>query len=63
MDKKDLAQDKKMIKSAVGKHEKNMHPGKPMTKLRAGGKTNADMLKMGRNMAKIANQRSTGRGG
>jgi hypothetical protein len=28
MDKKDLAQDKKMIKSAVGKHEKNMHPGK-----------------------------------
>jgi hypothetical protein len=63
MDKKDLAQDKKMIKSAVGKHEKHMHPGKPMTKLRAGGKTNADMLKMGRNMAKIANQRSTGRGG
>jgi hypothetical protein len=63
MDKKDLAQDKKMIKSAVGKHEKNMHPGKPMTKLRAGGKTNSDMLKMGRNMAKIANQKSTGRKG
>lgn len=63
MDKKDLAQDKKMIKAAVGKHEKAMHPGKPMTKLRAGGKTNSDMLKMGRNMAKIANQRSTGRGG
>jgi hypothetical protein len=63
MDKKDLAQDKKMVKSAIGKHEKHMHPGKPMTKLRAGGKTNADMLKMGRNMAKIANQRSTGRGG
>jgi len=63
MDKKDLAQDKKMIKSAVGKHEKHMHPGKPMTKLRAGGKTNSDMLKMGRNMAKIANQKSTGRKG
>jgi hypothetical protein len=63
MDKKDLAQDKKMIKSAVGKHEKAMHPGKPMTKLRAGCKTNSDMLKMGRNMAKIANQRSVGRGG
>jgi hypothetical protein len=31
MDKKDLAQDKKMIKSAVGKHEKNMHPGKTPT--------------------------------
>jgi hypothetical protein len=40
MDKKDLAQDKKMIKSAVGKHEKNMHPGKkPMTKLNKGGPT------------------------
>jgi hypothetical protein len=60
MDKKDLAQDKKMIKAAVGKHEKNMHPGKKPTKLRAGGKTNSDMLKMGRNMAKIANQKSKG---
>ena len=55
--------DKKMIASAVHKHEKKMHPGKPMTKLRAGGKTNADMLKYGRNMAKVMNQRSTGRGG
>jgi hypothetical protein len=63
MDKKDLAQDKKMIKAAVGKHEKNMHPGKKPTKLRAGGKTNSDMLKYGRNMAKIMNQRSSGRGG
>jgi hypothetical protein len=63
MDKKDLAQDKKMIKAAVGKHEKNMHPGKKPTKLKAGGKTNADMLKYGRNMAKVMNQRSSGRGG
>jgi hypothetical protein len=39
MDKKDLAQDKKMIKAAVGKHEKHMHPGKTPTKLKAGGKT------------------------
>ena len=61
--KKDLAQDKKMIKAAVGKHEKNMHPGKAPTKLKAGGKTNSDMLKYGRNMAKIMNQRSSGRGG
>ena len=63
MDKKDLAQDKKMIASAVHKHEKRMHPGKPVTKLRAGGKTNADMLKMGRNLAKIDNQKSPGRKG
>ena len=61
--KKDLAQDKKMIKAAVGKHEKNMHPGKTPTKLKAGGKTNSDMLKYGRNMAKVMNQRSVGRGG
>ena len=57
MDKKDLAQDKKMIKSAVGKHEKNMHPGKTPTKLAKGGKTNEMMLKYGRGMAKVANQR------
>jgi hypothetical protein len=63
MDKKDLAQDKKMIKAALGKHEKNMHPGKAPTKLKAGGKTNSDMLKYGRNMAKVMNQRSVGRGG
>lgn len=58
--KADMAQDKKMIKAAVGKHEKNMHPGKTPTKLRAGGKTNSDMLKMGRGLAKIANQKSKG---
>jgi hypothetical protein len=62
MDKKDLAQDKKMVAGAVHKHEKTLHPGKPMTKLKAGGKTNSDMLKYGRNMAKIVNQRSAGRG-
>ncbi len=58
--KADIAADKKMIKAAVGKHEKNMHPGKTPTKLRAGGKTNSDMLKMGRNLAKVANQKARG---
>ncbi len=62
MDKKDLKQDKKMVAGAVHKHEKKLHPGKPMTKLKAGGKTNSDMLKYGRNMAKVMNQRSAGRG-
>jgi len=62
MDKADLKQDKKMMAGAVHKHEKALHPGKPMTKLKAGGKTNGDMLKYGRNMAKIVNQRSSGRG-
>ena len=63
MDKADLKQDTKMIASAVHKHEKRMHPGKPVTKLKAGGKTNSDMLKYGRNMAKVMNQRSPGRKG
>ncbi len=54
---------KKAAKTAVHKHEKAMHPGKPMTKMAAGGKTNANMLKMGRNLAKVANQRSPGRKG
>jgi hypothetical protein len=50
-------------KTAVRKHEKNMHPGQKPTKMKAGGKTNADMLKYGRNMAKVMNQRSSGRKG
>ena len=62
-DKAEMAADKKMIKAAMAKHEKAKHPGQPLTKLKAGGKTNSDMLKYGRNMAKIMNQRSSGRGG
>jgi hypothetical protein len=63
--KADLAQDKKMVKKAIGMHDKQMHGGKKtkLVGLKAGGKTNADMLKYGRNMAKIMNQRSSGRGG
>ena len=61
--KADVAADKKMIASAVHKHEKSKHKGAPLTKLAKGGKTNADMRKYGRNMAKVMNQRSSGRGG
>lgn len=57
MDKKDLAQDKKMIKTAVGKHEKNMHPGKAPTKLKKGGVTGKAMRAVGRNVARANNQR------
>jgi hypothetical protein len=35
---------------------------KPTKGLRKGGKTNLDMKKYGRGMAKIMNQRSSGRG-
>ena len=51
---------KKVAKTAVKEHEKRMHGAKGM---KAGGKTNSDMLKYGRNMAKVINQRSSGRGG
>lgn len=46
---------KKVAKAEVKAHEKRLHG------MKAGGKTNSDMLKMGRNMAKIANQKSPGR--
>ena len=58
MDKKEV---KQIADKEVKAHEKRMHPG--AKKMAAGGKTNAQMLKYGRNMAKIMNQRSTGRGG
>ena len=57
MDKKDLKQDKKMIASAVHKHEAKMHPGKPMTKLKKGGPTSMDRRKLGRNLSRAMNQR------
>ena len=43
---------RKIAKEEVRRHEKSMH------KMRAGGKTNSEMKKYGRNMAKVMNQRS-----
>ena len=48
MEKKEV---RGIAKEEVKKHEKTMHKG-----YRAGGKTNSDMMKMGRNLAKVANQ-------
>jgi hypothetical protein len=59
MDKADLKQDKKMMAGAVHKHEAAMHPGKPMTKLAKGGKTNLQMKQLGRGLAKVANQKKS----
>lgn len=36
--KEDMAQDKKTAATAVHKHERHMHPGEPLTKMKAGGK-------------------------
>ena len=46
-------------KKAVHAHEKHMHPGKPMTKFAKGGKTNMQMRELGRNLAKVANQKKS----
>jgi len=58
MHKADMKQDKKMMAGAVHKHEKRLHPGKPMTKLAKGGVTTDQMKAVGRNMARANNQRS-----
>jgi hypothetical protein len=50
-------------KKAVHKHERAMHPGKPLTKLAKGGVTSMAMKKYGRNLARAMNQKSSGRGG
>lgn len=46
-------------KTAVHKHEKAMHPGKPMTKLAKGGVTSLAMKKYGRNVARAMNQKKS----
>ena len=45
--KMDMAQDKKMVKKAVGMHEKQLHGGKKsdMTKLKSGGMTCGSKMK------------------
>jgi hypothetical protein len=53
---------KKALKAHMAKGMKTAHPDAAVKNMRAGGKTNSDMLKYGRNMAKVMNQRSSGRG-
>lgn len=62
MDKKDLAQDKALIKKAFKQHDKQEHKGGKGTtlKLRAGGVTSKEMMRVGRNLARVANQKSKG---
>ena len=55
-----MAGVKEMLKKHMAKG-KGAHPDADVKKMRAGGKTNSDMLKMGRNLAKVANQMNPGR--
>jgi hypothetical protein len=52
---------KQALKAHMAKGMKSAHPDAAVKNMRAGGKTNSDMLKMGRNLAKVANQKSPGR--
>ena len=54
---------KKELKKHMSKGMKSAHPDAAVKNMKAGGKTNADMRKYGRGMAKVMNQRSSGRGG
>ena len=47
---------KKIAKAEVKKHEKRMHG------MKKGGVTSLDMKRMGRNLARAANQRGSSRG-
>jgi len=51
---------KKALKEHMAKGLKTAHPDAAVKKMRAGGKTNSDMLKMGRGLAKVANQKAKG---
>ena len=56
--KADMAQDKALIKKAFKQHDKQEHPGMhTKLKLKKGGVTGEMMKAMGRNMARVANQR------
>ena len=54
----DVAQDKKMIKKAVGMHDKQLHGGKKtdLKGLKKGGPTSLDRKKFGRNLSRAKNQ-------
>jgi hypothetical protein len=57
--KSDMAQDKALIKKAFKQHDKQEHKGGKGTslKLKKGGVSTDMMKSMGRNMARVANQR------
>ena len=57
--KADMAQDKALIKKAFKQHDAQEHKGGKGTslKLKKGGPTGEMMKSMGRNMARVTNQR------
>ncbi len=64
MKHEDIKADKKMIKKAVGMHDKQLHGGKKtdLKSLKKGGPTSLDRKKFGKNLSRAMNQKSSGRG-
>ena len=60
----DVAQDKKLIKKAVGMHDKQLHDGKKtkLSGLKKGGPTSLDRKKYGKNLSRAMNQKGSSRG-
>ena len=60
----DIVEDKKLIKKAVGMHDKQQHGGKKtsMASLKKGGPTSMDRKKFGKNMSRAMNQKGSSRG-
>jgi hypothetical protein len=57
--KMDKSQDKAMIKKAFKQHDAQKHAGKGTAlKLKKGGPTSEDRMRMGRGMSRAANQKT-----
>lgn len=58
MKHEDIVEDKKLIKKAVGMHDKQLHGGKKtkLSGLKKGGPTSLDRKKFGRNLSRAKNQ-------
>jgi len=58
--KSDMAQDKAMIKKAFKQHDAQEHKGGKGTslKLKKGGPTTDDRMRMGRNLSRAASQKT-----
>lgn len=64
MKHEDIKADKKMMKKAIGMHDKQLHDGKKtdLKSLKKGGPTSLDRKKYGKNLSRAMNQKSSGRG-
>jgi hypothetical protein len=58
--KSDMAQDKAMIKKAFKQHDAQEHKGGKGTslKLKKGGPTSEDRMRLGRGMSRVASQKT-----